>query len=122
MAGVGSDNAFKITSGGTITQIIDLSEDGLDNPRGIAGDASGNVYVPGFLSDNAYRIARSLGDLISFSNGAVGDSFHEPGNWAVGWVPDWDDTANFTLAVPDPGYTVTASADVFIDTLSVRTD
>jgi hypothetical protein len=69
VAGGGSNNAFKIDTsvtcdtGGTpactITEIIDTNGDGintLDLPVGIAVDGSGNVYVAGFNSDNAFKI------------------------------------------------------------------
>lgn len=44
----------------TITEIIDPNGDGAGNPLGGAGgvavDGSGNVYVTGFNSDNAFKI------------------------------------------------------------------
>jgi hypothetical protein len=64
-----SDNAFKIDTPGTcstsgtpctITEIIDSTGDGgvntLTGPASIAVDISGNVYVTGHLSDNAFKI------------------------------------------------------------------
>jgi len=64
-----SDNAFKIDTPGTcsttgtpctITQIIDSSGDGfgntLDSPHGVATDSSGNVFVVGAISHNAFKI------------------------------------------------------------------
>ena len=63
------DHAFRIETPGTcsttgtpctITEIIDSTGDGggntLDAPHGVAVDASGNVYVTGSNSSNAFRI------------------------------------------------------------------
>jgi len=56
-----SDNAFKITPGGTITEIINATGDGggniLDAPLGVATDSSGNVFVVAQFSDNAFKIS-----------------------------------------------------------------
>jgi uncharacterized protein YjiK len=70
VTGLLSHNAFKIATPGTcgtsgtpctITEIIDATGDGgektLDRPDGVAVDSSGNVYVPGAYSDNAFKIA-----------------------------------------------------------------
>ncbi len=64
VVGAKSQNVFRITNPGQIdqavAQIMDSSGDGLGNPlldpRGIAVDAAGSVYVTGVLSDNAFRI------------------------------------------------------------------
>jgi hypothetical protein len=59
VTGFVSNNAFKITPGGTITQIIDSTGDGthpLSGPRDIATDSSGNVFVTGTDSNNAFKI------------------------------------------------------------------
>jgi hypothetical protein len=60
VAGLISDNAFKITPGGTITEIINSAGDGvangLNSPEGIAVDGTGHVYVTGVTSDNAFKI------------------------------------------------------------------
>ena len=50
VSGQFSDNAFSIATGGTITEIIDASGDGvnaLGDTRGIAVDRNDNVYVTG---------------------------------------------------------------------------
>ncbi len=52
MSGRNSDNAFKITPAGLITEIIDRPV----GPSGIAVDAAGNAYVTGAVTDNAFKI------------------------------------------------------------------
>ena len=63
VTGTGSHNAFKITSGGAITQIIDTAGDGAGNSliraRGIAVDGLGKVYVTGETTDNVFEIGPS---------------------------------------------------------------
>jgi hypothetical protein len=53
-------NAFKITPGGMITEIIDVTGDSEGNEltwgHGIAVDGSGSVYVTGLWSRNAFKI------------------------------------------------------------------
>ena len=84
VTGVVSDNAFKIDTPGacstggtpcTITEIIDSTGDGagntLDGPKGIAVDGSGNVYVTGEGSDNAFKI--TPGGVITEIIDATGD-------------------------------------------------
>jgi len=69
VTGITTDNVFKISTPGTcstggtpctITQIIDSTGDGtntLDDPRNIATDSSGNVFVVGKNTNNAFKIA-----------------------------------------------------------------
>ena len=61
IGGSSSDNAFDISPGGTITEIIDETGDGegnlLDTLRAIATDGAGHVYVCGGYTNNAFRIA-----------------------------------------------------------------
>ena len=59
VTGFFSNNAFKITPDGTITEIIDETGDGtnsLNGPEDIAVDAAGNVYVVASNSDNGFKI------------------------------------------------------------------
>jgi len=62
-----SDNVFKITPGGTITEIIDGTGDGAGNslnaPFNVATDSSGNVFVAGKTSDNVFKIELDLGTV-----------------------------------------------------------
>ncbi len=68
-----SNNAFKINTPGTcstsgtpcvITEFIDATGDGAGNPLGlpygIAVDASGDVYLTGLGSDNAFKVPEEL--------------------------------------------------------------
>jgi len=69
VTGAFSNNVFKISTPGTcstggttctITEIIDSTGDGsnaFDEPIGIAADSSGNVFVAGFTSNNAFKIS-----------------------------------------------------------------
>jgi len=75
VAGQNTDNVFKITPGGTITEIIDSTGDGggkvLLNPWGLEVDGSGNVYVTGISSHNAFKI--TPGGTITEIIDATGD-------------------------------------------------
>ncbi|MCP4640145.1 MAG: hypothetical protein GY851_06925, partial [bacterium] len=75
VAATGSDNVFKITPSGDITQIIDSTGDGaghgLEAPRWIAVDAADNVYVTGYASNNVFKISPS-GDITQIID-AIGD-------------------------------------------------
>ena len=55
-----SNNAFRISPAGVISEIIDATGDGagngLDQPRGITVDGSDNVYITGRISDNAFKV------------------------------------------------------------------
>ena len=78
VAGVASDNVFKVTPGGTITQIIDHSGDYpdthlLSNPNGVATDNDGNVFVAGFASDNVFKVTPG-GTITQIIDGSGVDS------------------------------------------------
>ena len=60
VAGATSNNVFKITPGGTITEIIDSIGDGvspLNSAHAVATDLSGNVFVAGKTSGNIFKIS-----------------------------------------------------------------
>ena len=75
-------------SDAAITQIIDATGDGggnlLDGTRGVAVDASGNVYVTGLYSDNAFQISPSgtISEIID-STGDGGSGLDGPFGIAV---------------------------------------
>ncbi len=75
VTGYASDNAFKITPGGVITEIIDATGDGeghvFEEPRGIALGGSGNVYVTATGTNNAFKI--TPGGMITEIIDARGD-------------------------------------------------
>ena len=95
VTGFGSDNAFKITPAGVITEIIDMTGDGagngLDGPIGIAVDAAGNAYVTGggnFLSpgsNNAFKItpAGVITEIIDATGDGAGNILDGPFGIAV---------------------------------------
>ena len=89
VAAVISDNVFKISTPGTcstiatpcaITEIIDAAGDGagniLDLPQDITTDSSGNVYVAGFSSSNAFKI--TPGGTITEIIDSTGDGAGNP--------------------------------------------
>jgi len=88
-----TDNAFKIDTPGTcntfgtpctITEIIDTSGDGIGNTlvgtQAVAVDSSGNVYVTGGLSDNAFKITPggAISEIIDVGGDGTGNGLAEP--------------------------------------------
>jgi len=61
VTGFFSDNAFKITPAGVITEIIDNT---LDISGNVATDLSGNVFVAGRDSNNAFKIALEVSTAV----------------------------------------------------------
>jgi len=130
VAGNGSNNAFQITPGGTITQIIDATGDGtnaLTSASSVAVDASGNVYVPGFISRNVFQIAPGGG--ITQIIDATGDGtnpFGSPFNVAVDatgnvYVTSLNDVFKITLVTPTTSTTSTSSTSTSTTSTSTTT-
>jgi hypothetical protein len=91
VAGWASDNAFQITPGGVITELIDGTGDGmgntLDSPTTIAVDGSGNVYVAGTSTDNVFKIALQWTDLSGGTTGIAGQPTLVGSGTLVGGTP-----------------------------------
>jgi streptogramin lyase len=89
VVGTDSDNVFRITPAGAITEIIDASGDGtgntLDYPIGVAVDGAGNVYVAGYDSGNVFRItpAGTITEIIDAAGDGGGNALDEPFGVAV---------------------------------------
>ena len=78
-----SDNAFRITPAGSITETIDITGDGanpLDGPHGIAADGQGSVYLSGTNSDNAFKIdpSGSIVEIIDMTGDGAGAGLDGP--------------------------------------------
>ena len=73
-----------------ITEIIDAAGDGtgnpFDEPYSIAVDGSGNIYVAGFHSDNAFKI--TPGGVITEIIDATGDGTGNPLDFPFGIAVD----------------------------------
>ncbi len=110
-------DVFQITPGGTISQIIGFAGDGtsdLIDPRGVTTDASGNVYVTGWWSDNVFKITPEgtiteildlVGDGANSLDGPWGVATDVSGNVYVAGV-----TSNNVFKIT-PGGTITEIID-----------
>jgi uncharacterized protein YjiK len=84
VSGSSSHNAFRISSGGTITEILDSTGDGLGNTlfgaAGVAIDASDNVYVSGWGTENVFKItpAGVVSEVIDSSGDGAGADLNNP--------------------------------------------
>ncbi len=71
------------------TQIIDSTGDGagntLDYPNRVAVDSGGNVYVAGYYSDNAFKIATdgTITEIIDAAGDGLGNTLGYPSSLAV---------------------------------------
>ncbi len=95
-----------------ITEIIDAAGDGsgntLDIPTGIAVDGSGNVYVTGFVTDNAFKITPGgvITEIIDATGDGAGNTLDVPRGITVDgsgnvYVPGQTSDNAFKIA-PDP--------------------
>jgi hypothetical protein len=98
VAGYSSDNAFRITLDGVITQIIDATGDGmineLERSYGIAVDDLGNAYVTGCWSDNVFKVTPDgvITEIIDATGDGMGSTLYMPYAIAV------DDSGNAYVA------------------------
>ena len=80
----GIHSVYKITPGGTITEIIDATGDGvgkpLHRPFGVAVDDSDNVYVAGYDSRNVFKITPggTITEIINETGDGNGNSLDFP--------------------------------------------
>lgn len=106
----GSHNAFKITLGGLITQIIDSNGNEVVpciEPKGIAVDDDGNVYVACYLSHNVFKIAPSGGitEIIDSSGDDMGNVLENPFDVAL----DGSGNVYVTGRISDNAFKITPS-------------
>ena len=76
MTGHRSDNVFRISPGGTVTQILGASGDGihaLENPWRIAVDEDGHIYVTSVTSDNVFRLTPTPAAVPGTGSGGLAD-------------------------------------------------
>ncbi len=123
VTGSGSDNAFKFTPGGTITEIIDNTGDGLGNslskPSGIAV-GPGSVYVSGGqFGNNAFKITTtatcSTGGtpcMITEIIDILGDGDGNLLNWPGGIALDAASNAYVTGSVSDNAFKITQAGTI----------
>ena len=111
VTGTSSDNAFRITPGGEIIEILDAGGDGAGNgfstpdAHSVAVDAEGTAYVSGYSSDNVFRVPLDGGK----GGGGGGE---EP---AIEVTRILDSTGNGVADLVDPdGIAVAASGDVYV--------
>jgi hypothetical protein len=84
VAGFLSNNVFKITPGGSITEIIDGTGDGagkaLEGSFHVAVDLSNNVYVTGALSNNVFQITPggTITEIIDTTGDGAGQALVYP--------------------------------------------
>lgn len=88
VTGLESDNAFKITPAGVVSEIIDAAGGqghALDAPVGIVVDNLKNVYLAGTASNNAFRItpAGVITRIISSTGDMMGHNLNVPADVAV---------------------------------------
>jgi glucose/arabinose dehydrogenase len=84
VAGVLSDNVFRVTPQGLIELVLDGSVVGVDMPGGVVSDPDGRIYVSGFGSGNVVRIdpGGAITELID-STGDGSNSLVNPADLTV---------------------------------------
>jgi len=104
-----SDNAFKITPDGVITEIIDATGDGagnlLNGPTLVAVDSSGNAYLPGKFTDNVFKITPDgvITEIIDETGDGAGNTL----DWALGIAVDGSDNVYVSGRDSDNAFKIT---------------
>ena len=123
IAGSDSNNAYKITPAGVVTEIITGAGDGAGNvleyPYGIAVDLAGNVYVTGLSSNNAFKISPggAITQIINNTGDGEGNRLIRPTSIAVDatgnvFVTGWFTNNAFKIT---PAGVITKIIDYFGD-------
>ncbi len=115
VVGYHTHNAFRITDPGlptqTIVEIMDATADGvhgLGGPNGVIGDESGNAYVAGAYTHNAFKV--TPGGVITQIIDATGDGLGNALNHSFDFALDGPDTLYLSgyhsanvFRITDPG-------------------
>lgn len=88
VAGGGSNNVFRISPAGLVTQVLDGTGDGtnpMTGPTGLALDASGNVFVSCVFSNNVFRVTPTgvVTQVMDATGDGLGNTLSRPRGLAV---------------------------------------
>jgi len=110
----GSDNIFKITPDGTITEIINhnYSNNGysLSDGRAIDTDSKGNIYVVGTVSDNVLKITPDgdITEILNRNGAGPGKRLNAP----MGIIVDYNDNVYVSGSYTDNVFKITPDGTI----------